>query len=622
MTNGLTKFALTITVLIFVNQTQGQTIEVGQSAEQIKGLIEWTTKDHNKPDTYGNKSSSYWTWDVKYNNGQITDVVQCYQKQYLLDLRTTADYCKHYIMDKSKLAYVLTQFENISVEKITENYNTNSMNKKIGGLYFSENYEYYSKIYLSTNGLATVEWRKTVVSELPASIQSSVSSKLTTIRTETKNKQTEELNTQLIQEDADTKERKNTILSCENFSNGLALFCYDTEHKAGEMNYSYGKKLYGYINEKGEVLISPKYEEAFSFNNGFALVTTNSRYSSNWEFINTKGENVFNKKFAAAKSFVDGFAAVRIVKGDYGFIDKTGNFISKPQYKEIGDFKEGFARVKFQDKWGYIDSTGKEIIYPQFSNARDFSEGLAMVSQFVDYSFTQYSYIDQTGKVVIKLGERDAPVLSSGISNYGMSKDKKLEFAFCDFHNGMAMIGIDRTQGYIGFSGTVFIDKAGKTVIKPKDSYQSIYHYNEGFALAQKYGVYGFLNDKGKWAITPIFEDAGNFHEGLAKVKLNDNWGFVDATGNVVINKDILKSKTEIILNPPYDAVSDFSDGFAVVQVRQKYGYIDKSGNWIIKPELTLAKPFKNGIARVKFADRKGWNYIDKNGKILFTNFL
>ena len=107
-----------------------------------------------------------------------------------------------------------------------------------------------------------------------------------------------------------------------------------------------------------------------------------------------------------------------------------------------------------------------------------------------------------------------------------------------------------------------------------------------------------------------------------AKVKINENWGFIDTTGNVVINKDILKSKTEIKTGPSFDDVSDFSDGLALVLVRQKLGYIDKSGNWVIKPELIKATPFKNGVARVKFANRKGWNYIDKTGKILFANFL
>jgi len=613
---------LTVLVLGF-GHLKAQTIEIGQSAEQIKTLIEWTTKDHNKPDSYGNRSNSYWTWDVKYYDGQITEVIQCYQDQYLLDFRVVANYCKHYMMEKGKLAYILSQFENISVDKLRDSYSTNYGENKIGELYFSDDYEHYSKIYLANNGIATVEWRKTVISELPSGIQQTVKSKLTTTRQETETKKEKELKEAQTQGELDRKERKFTILVCDDFYDGLALVGIDSEHKVGEMNYGYGKKLFGYINNQGKYVTEPKYEKASSFQDGFALVTTNSRYTNNWEFINTKGENAFNQKFADARNFSEGFAAVRTPNQGYGFIDKSGKPICKLQYEEVGDFKEGFARVKFQGKWGYIDKSGKEVVYPQFTTARDFSNGLALVSQFVNYHFTQYSYIDTNGNIAIKIGERDAPVFASDNSNYD---DDKIEIPFCDFHENMAMIRIDRTQGYVGFSGAVFIDKSGKPVIKPKNNNWNchrflFYQYIDDFAIAEECGKFGYLNKKGKWEIKPIFDDVGNFHEGLARVKINDNWGFVDKEGNVVINKDILNGNTAIQTGAPFDAVSDFSDGLAIVQTRKKLGYIDKSGNWVIQPELLGAKPFVNGMARVKLPDRKGWNYIDKSGKILFENF-
>jgi len=603
------KVILTVTVLLVFGQAKSQTIEVGQDATQIKTLIEWTTKDHNKPDSYGNTSNSYWTWDVKYYNGQIEDVIQCYQDQYLIDFRVIANYCKHYVMENGKLAYVLTQFDNISLEKLKEFYSDNYSADKIGELYFSDDLEHYTKIYLANNGLATKEWRKTIISELPSNIQQSVKTKLTTIRTETKTKQKEEFTAKLTKEEADSKERQYTILTCDNFSDGLALVGIDTEHKSGEMNYGYGKKLFGYINDKGEYVIYPKYEKAFSFIDGFALVTTNTRYSNNWEFINKDGVNIFNKNFADARNFSEGFAAVRMKNGNYGFIDKTGAFISEPIYQEVGDFKEGFARVKFQKKWGYIDKTGKEIIYPQFTSAYDFSEGLAAVSKFVNYHYTEYGFIDKTGSYAFPAGK------AKNIT-YKIKKD---------FYGGYALISgaVNHALAYgLDYSGLGFINKEGKA--KVKGGFKDLFSFSEGLALAQK-GVghkYGFVNEKLQWTISPMFDDAGHFSEGLARVKINSNWGFIDKTGNIVINKSIASSKTALQTNAPFDDVSDFSDGLAIVKTRNKLGYIDKTGNWIIKPEFVGAKPFKNGIARVKFSDRKGWNFIDKNGKVLFEKFL
>lgn len=61
---------LLLTFLLFsFGQLKSQIIEIGQNAEQIKRLVEWSTKDHNKPDSYGNYSNARASWDVSYNNG-------------------------------------------------------------------------------------------------------------------------------------------------------------------------------------------------------------------------------------------------------------------------------------------------------------------------------------------------------------------------------------------------------------------------------------------------------------------------------------------------------------------------------------------------------------------------
>lgn len=176
------QIVVTILMLIFSQQVNGQKFGIGQSAELVKVLMERIANDYNKCDTCKNRSKLYRSWDVKYSDEKIADVIQCYQQEYLTDLQTIADYCEHYIMKDGKLAYTLTQFENISVKKIRKSYDSDLSKKKVGELYFSDNYEHYSKVYLSTNDLATVEWHKTIVSELPKDIQDSISTKLLAAR--------------------------------------------------------------------------------------------------------------------------------------------------------------------------------------------------------------------------------------------------------------------------------------------------------------------------------------------------------------------------------------------------------------------------------------------------------
>ena len=168
--------------------------------------------------------------------------------------------------------------------------------------------------------------------------------------------------------------------------------------------------------------------------------------------------------------------------------------------------------------------------------------------------------------------------------------------------------------------GEVVLDKSGKVIFESK--VRNLFQFKDGFSIAEIYSTFGYINKKGVFIAKPLFDDAGFFHEGLAKVKLRKNWGFINESGNVVINMDILKSVNEVVTSPPFDKVSDFSNGYAAVEVRNRIGYIDKTGKFVIEPNLLGGRPFKNGIARIVPSDRKGWNYIDKNGKILFNNFL
>ena len=82
---------------------------------------------------------------------------------------------------------------------------------------------------------------------------------------------------------------------------------------------------------------------------------------------------------------------------EYGYIDKTGNMVIKPQFDSAFEFSEGLAEVKIQGKYGFIDSKGKTVIAPAFDGAGSFSEGLAWVKVQGKYGF-----IDKTGKVVIE----------------------------------------------------------------------------------------------------------------------------------------------------------------------------------------------------------------------------
>jgi hypothetical protein len=98
------------------------------------------------------------------------------------------------------------------------------------------------------------------------------------------------------------------------------------------------------------------------------------------------------------------------------------------------------------------------------------------------------------------------------------------------------------------------------------------------------------------------YEYQGPFYDGLARVKMNKKWGFIDSTGGVVVS-------------PKYNEVGNFSDGLARVRMGQKWGLIDKSGKEIKRPMFDWIYDFENGKAKVIAGGSEG--YIDRNGNLV-----
>jgi hypothetical protein len=121
-------------------------------------------------------------------------------------------------------------------------------------------------------------------------------------------------------------------------------------------------------------------------------------------------------------------------------------------------------------------------------------------------------------------------------------------------------------------------------------------------------GKYGFQESvqSNKIIINPQYTDVYyTWSEDLIAASVGEKdrqlWGFIDMTGKWVIS-------------PSYQAAKNFCDGVAAVRVNNKYGYIDKKGEFIVKPKFDIAWDFMQGIARVRVGNKKG--YVNKLGEV------
>lgn len=119
-------------------------------------------------------------------------------------------------------------------------------------------------------------------------------------------------------------------------------------------------------------------------------------------------------------------------------------------------------------------------------------------------------------------------------------------------------------------------------------------------------GIYGY-KAKGEWIIGPQFEYAEPFSEGLAVVRVDGMYGYIDMTGNVVIEAR-------------YQGAGRFSYGLASVYRFGKYGYIDKKGKAVTAFKYDYAEPFREGLAVVSRHGKTA--YIGLDGKTVVPFML
>lgn len=154
-----------------------------------------------------------------------------------------------------------------------------------------------------------------------------------------------------------------------------------------------------------------------------------------WGYINRSGEVVIKPQFEAAEPFADGLALVRYPPrkkplkpgekkhGKFGYIDTEGAIVIPMQFEMAQPFSEGLAAVRVDSKWGYIDKNGKFVIEPQFRGAGPFSEGLAPAGNVDFMSVTRSDeaepttgFIDKQGKMVFSVPFDIATPFVNGIS--------------------------------------------------------------------------------------------------------------------------------------------------------------------------------------------------------------
>ena len=309
---------------------------------------------------------------------------------------------------------------------------------------------------------------------------------------------------------------KPTYYSVGSFHRGYAIVSKDEENEYGvvdtllnevipchfrDMEYieeshlfktekGYKDSLGRYISELNgtEVLVPSKYSYCELFNNGLAIAVLNiNRYTARYGLINDRAADVLPPIFESLLLLDNGFYMFKLNK-KYGLIDNSGSIIMPNKYHGIGEFINNLALARVNIKsvqpnkesrlYGYVDLQGNEILP-------------------VEYEFIGKRFNNRV--VIMKGGEW----WLFGIDDYKLT-------AF----PGVAYLGpcVSDDLCKVNIGGQY--DKEKNRVTG---------------------GQFGYCSIDGKTVIEIVYDSAYNFSEGLAAVKRNGKWGFINTFGEVVV---------------------------------------------------------------------------------------
>ncbi len=158
----------------------------------------------------------------------------------------------------------------------------------------------------------------------------------------------------------------------------------------------------------------------------------------------------------------------------------------------------GLSKVKKNGKIGYVTKTGVELVKPQYDDGLTFNDGYTAVK-----NESKWLFLDSTGKAI-----------TEAIFDDAMS-----------FKNGFASVAKNNLYGFINMKGVLVIPC----------TFSNARSFTEGLApAANAKGYWGYINDKGEWAIKPEYDFTDNFENGEARVMKSEKTFYIDKHNKMV----------------------------------------------------------------------------------------
>ena len=336
---------------------------------------------------------------------------------------------------------------------------------------------------------------------------------------------------------------------------------------------------WGLINRTGRVVVTPRFDELAR-----ESATVFGAPQKIWQAMTLLG----------SRPTSDELVGVRQGK-QWGFVNRDDGMALAAAFDGVGWFgPEGLAAAERRGKWGFIDRAGRFVIEPQFDYVYNFACGLAHVQK--GRRSPKWGLIDTSGRFVLAptFDLIREPCYWALVSSHG---DPERSSRYNAKSYNTDLIGVV-AGGRLGYA-----NRQGDIVIEPTFVGQSDLTFREGLKRVRLNAgdKVGYIDQTGRFAIPPQFDEAQEFFEGRAFVQLGTRSGYIDTTGK--------------FLEDQRPGNREYSDGLATHRIGDKVGFIDRSGTVVIEARFDAARGFAEGLAAVCLEGL--WGFIDRTGAVV-----
>lgn len=395
----------------------------------------------------------------------------------------------------------------------------------------------------------------------------------------------------------------------------------------------------GMIDLQEQWVVQPSFDELAPYFEGIAAARKNNQYG----YINKQGDWVYSQVvpvdqnfFPDRRPFSNGLAAVAVAENSYQYIDKTGKPAFKGRFKTAGNFTaEGYAIVSTAAGTGVIDKTGNWVLKPNLDVQRvekgvviyQSSKGMGVrdLATQKDIVPAEYTHIDLVGSL---LRLRNVGATAGYIDTRGEFVVPPQFTTTWPFTKGKAIVEVKNEL--------IYIDKTGRK-LGAVPANESPYYYGDQYTYVSTEGnKFSFMNQDGANAVPGEYDFATDFEGSIARVNqgasfreeeyiyTGGKWGLIDKKGTSLVpaTYELIMPyrKGTALVNVGGTATYSLCEGECEEMVYYtcdggKWGLVNEAGKPVIEAKYDRLIPFGDNF----LAGQEGqYSLLSATGEVVY----